>query len=202
MQKVKHSKNELKNQKDALKRFRRYLPMLVLKKQQLQSEIVKIHNAIESIGQRIKSLRVSVEKWIGVFGEGVGIDQLISIKNIITENGNIGGIDIPIFDKVEFDEKKYDFIKMPLRVDYGIEAIKEIIDLIAQDKVFKKQLKIIEEELRITTQRVNLFEKIKIPEAVENIRKIRIFLGDLQTAAVVTGKIAKQKLEKKMVRAA
>ena len=202
MQKVKHSKNELKNQKDALKRFRRYLPMLVLKKQQLQSEIVKIHNAIESIGQRIKSLRVSVEKWIGVFGEGVGIDQLISIKNIITENGNIGGIDIPIFDKVEFDEKKYDFIKMPLWVDYGIEAIKEIIDLIAQDKVFKKQLKIIEEELRITTQRVNLFEKIKIPEAVENIRKIRIFLGDLQTAAVVTGKIAKQKLEKKMVRAA
>ena len=42
MAKIKFTKNELKKQKDALKRFLRYLPTLMLKKQQLQMEIRKI----------------------------------------------------------------------------------------------------------------------------------------------------------------
>jgi V/A-type H+-transporting ATPase subunit D len=46
-------------------------------------------------------------------------------------------------------------------------------------------------ELRTTTQRVNLFEKVKIPEARQALRKIRIALGDLQAAEVVRGKMAK-----------
>ena len=48
-------------------------------------------------------------------------------------------------------------------------------------------------ERRLTSQRVNLFEKVKIPEAKENIRMISIYLGDQQTSAVVRGKIAKKK---------
>ena len=53
------------------------------------------------------------------------------------------------------------------------------------------------EHIRITNQIVNLFEKIKIPQAKENIRVIQIYLGELQTAEVVRGKIAKGKLERK-----
>ena len=49
-------------------------------------------------------------------------------------------------------------------------------------------------ELQVTSQRVNLFEKVKIPQAIESIRRINIFLGDQQTAAVVTGKMAKGNL--------
>ncbi len=55
----------------------------------------------------------------------------------------------------------------------------------------------VRDELRITVQRIKLFEEIKIPEAKENIRVIQIFLGDLQTAEVVRGKIAKTKIERK-----
>jgi len=43
-------------------------------------------------------------------------------------------------------------------------------------------------------ERVNLFEKIKIPEALEAIRVIRIHLGDEMTAGVGRAKIAKAKL--------
>ena len=49
-------------------------------------------------------------------------------------------------------------------------------------------------ELRTATQRVNLFEKVKIPETREIIKKISIYLGDQQTSEVVRGKIAKKKL--------
>ncbi len=64
-----------------------------------------------------------------------------------------------------------------------------------EEKIIKQQLRILEHELRIATQRVNLFEKIKIPECKENIRLIRIYLGDQQTNAVGRSKIAKNKIE-------
>jgi V/A-type H+-transporting ATPase subunit D len=49
--------------------------------------------------------------------------------------------------------------------------------------------------LRIVTQRVNLFEKVKIPESKENIRRINIYIGDQQTNSVGRSKIAKKKCE-------
>ena len=57
------------------------------------------------------------------------------------------------------------------------------------------QIAILAKELRITTQRVNLFEKVKIPECKNNIRIIRIYLGDQQANAVGVSKVAKHKVE-------
>ncbi|MFH1753906.1 MAG: V-type ATP synthase subunit D [Candidatus Omnitrophota bacterium] len=201
MPKVKNTKNELKRQKEDLKRFARYLPTLLLKKQQLQKEILRILHDLEMLEAEISQKRESIYEWVGVFAEETSIKDLIGVEKIVTSEGNIAGIDIPVFEKVEFKEKAYDLTSEPLWVDYGIEAVKELDTLKARYEISKKQLEIIKEELRITTQRVSLFEKIKIPQARENIRKIRIFLGDLQTAAVVTGKIAKRKIEYKAAEA-
>ena len=85
---------------------------------------------------------------------------------------------------------------MPLWVDRAIEEIKKILALNSEISILNEQANLLSEELRITTQRVNLFEKVKIPESRENIRVIQIFLGDQQTAAVVRGKISKNKIEK------
>ena len=52
MAKVKLTKTELKAQSDALKRFQRFLPMLQLKKQQLQSEIAGIIAKAEAVSAR------------------------------------------------------------------------------------------------------------------------------------------------------
>ena len=197
MERIKHTKNELKKQKDDLKRFVRYLPTLALKKQQLQIEIMRILHATGELKNKMEIFRESISGWVAVFAEEVNMEKLIGIEKISTRTGNIAGIDIPIFEKVDFREKSYDFIKMPLWVDYGIEAVKELVSLKAEHQILEEQLSVIRQELKITTQRVNLFEKIKIPQARENIRKINIFLGDLQTASVVTGKISKNKIEKK-----
>ena len=123
--------------------------------------------------------------------------MILRLKEIKTEQGNIAGIDIPLFVDVELKEEPYDFMLTPLWVDMAIDVCKEIITLKAQLLIARKQRDILREELRITIQRVNLFEKVKIPEARENIRVINIHLGDLQTADVVRGKIAKEKIERK-----
>jgi len=70
-----------------------------------------------------------------------------------------------------------------------------LVSLREEIKVLGKGIDILRQELRITTQRVNLFEKIKIPEAGEAIRVIKIYLGDQMTNAVGRSKIAKRKIE-------
>ncbi|MFC1480008.1 V-type ATP synthase subunit D [Candidatus Omnitrophota bacterium] len=196
MAKTRLTKNELKKQKDALKRYNQYLPTLLLKKQQLQVEILKTHQALEEVKKEKAYVKASIYKWVDVFNEKTGIEKLVSLERIVTQTGNIAGIDIPIFDKVVFTEEEYDFAGTPLWVDYGIEALKKVMTMNARIEILEQQDTLVREELRITTQRVNLFEKVMIPQSRENIRKIQIYLGDMQTAAVVTGKIAKEKILK------
>ncbi|MBN2483209.1 MAG: V-type ATP synthase subunit D [Candidatus Omnitrophica bacterium] len=202
MAKLKLTKNELKKQKEALKMFVRYLPTLQLKKQQLQTEIGKINRTIRELDQQQETFLRGLEQWVDVFAEDIGIENWFKINRIVTDTGNIAGIDIPVYVTVEFDEQEYDLMRTPLWVDAGIGACKEYIQLKAKQLIAQKQQEILQEELRITSQRVNLFEKVKIPHTKEHIRVIRIALGDLQTAEVVRGKIAKKKLLKKQLIAA
>jgi len=196
MAKIKLTKNELKQQKDALNRFRQYLPTLILKKQQLQAEIIKLNGEIEKIKQKKAYLKAEVYKWVEVFAERSDLENFIVLEKIETEKGNIAGIDIPVFVKAVFKETGYNFLTFPLWMDYGIDAMKKKLEMNARIEVLKIQQMLVKEELRITTQRVNLFEKVMIPETRGKIKKIQVYLGDMQTASVVTGKIAKDKILK------
>ncbi|MFH1995630.1 MAG: V-type ATP synthase subunit D, partial [Candidatus Omnitrophota bacterium] len=160
MAKLKLTKNELKKQKDALKRFRRYLPTLLLKKQHLQLEIAKIHHQIEDVDSEIASLLTKVKEWAGVFAEDIKIGELIALKEVVTSEGNIAGVDIPVFERIEFKEEAYDAVRYPLWAAFGIRAVKDMITLKERRLILGKQLAAIREELRVTTQRVNLFEKV------------------------------------------
>ena len=202
MARVKLTKNELKQQKDALKRFRRYLPTLQLKKQQLQRVIRQVEIQMRSKDEQRINLEREIMSWVEVFGEDIDISEFLSIRSLKTDTGNIAGIDIPVFEGIEFDELPYDLFVLPPWVDRGIHAVKRLLALDAEVRILKKQLQLLSVELRITTQRVNLFEKVKIPETRESIRMIRIYLGDQQTAAVVRGKIAKSAIAEKVIQEA
>jgi V/A-type H+-transporting ATPase subunit D len=194
--KIKFTKNELKRQKDALKRFLRYLPTLMLKKQQLQMEIRKV-KAQEAESKRNREANYDeIRRWIAVFGEDIRFQELLTVTSLNTEVGNIAGVDIPVFQNIAFRESPYDLFALPLWVDKAVEKVKYLSTLDAKIAILEEQAELLEEELRITSQRVTLFEKVKVPETRENIRMIQIYLGDEQTAAVVRGKIAKKKIVK------
>jgi V/A-type H+/Na+-transporting ATPase subunit D len=197
MAKIKLTKNELKAQKDALKRYTRYLPTLELKKQQLLAEIRRIHEEKRKGQKKLDDLKRNLREWVAVFAEDIDLSGLLSVHRLRTEDGNIAGIDIPLYDGVDFTEPEYDLMEMPLWVDAGIDISKESIRLRKQLEILDKQEALIQDELRTTVQRINLFEKVMIPRTEENIRKIQIFMGDQDTAAVVRGKISKSKIEKK-----
>ena len=121
---------------------------------------------------------------------------MVKIKELLTSTGNIAGVSIPVFSGAEFECSKYDLYKTPLWVDAAAEKLQEVLSLDLEAKVLDEQVRLLNSELRTTTQRVNLFEKVKIPETRANIKKITVYLGDQQVAAVVRGKISKKNLEK------
>ena len=197
MAKIRLTKNELKKQKESLARFTRYLPTLELKKAQLITEIRRIRREIDDIRREIEEAEKAIREWVDVFAEDVNLDAMFSVDEIVTDIGNIAGIDIELFKEVKFIDNEYDLFTTPHWVDKGLEAVKEQIERRAIITILERQIRALEDELKITIQRINLFEKVKIPECKESIRMIRIYLGDLQTAEVVRGKISKQKIEKK-----
>ena len=197
MAKIRLTKNELKKQKDSLKMYQRYLPTLMLKKQQLQGEIRITELRLKELQVAKQDLDESFKSWIAVFGEtGIFTVNLLKITSIRTGHGNIAGVSIPIFEGANFETAQYDLARTPLWLDKAIEAMKQALLLDIEQQVVEEQRKRLDHELRITTQRVNLFEKVKIPETKGNIKKIQVYLGDQQTSAVVRGKIAKNAFEK------
>lgn len=195
MQKIKLTKHELKRHKENLKRYNRFLPTLTAKKQQLQREIVRIRGEINKMESRLKETQADIMPWISLLAEEAGFDEMVHCKGIKLGEDNIAGVDIPVFEGVELAIADYDLLSTPLWVDSAVEVAGRLISIDAGIHVLKKQAALLAEELRVTTQRVNLFEKVKIPEAIEAIKRITIHLGDQQTASVVWAKMAKKKLQ-------
>jgi V/A-type H+-transporting ATPase subunit D len=175
--------------------YQRYLPTLMLKKQQLQAEIRTTEIRIKELHEEKERIDETFKSWIAVFGEkGVFTPGILSISRIKTAQGNIAGVAIPIFQGAEFETAAYDLMAAPLWLDLAVEKMKQVFLLDLEARVVEEQRRRLDHELRVTTQRVNLFEKIKIPETKGNIKKIQVYLGDQQTSAVVRGKIAKRGL--------
>lgn len=197
---IKLTKNEQKVQKDLLKQYQRYLPTLQLKKQQLQQVIMTTRAELaQKEAERVQMIG-NLDDWVAVFAENAifdedkSIDTLVQPETVICRNENIAGVTVPKFEELKFKDVEYDVDDYPLWVDTALVKLREIARLDALVSTLRKQEALLEKELRSTSQRVNLFEKVKIPEAKENIRVIGVYLGDQQTAAVVRGKISKKKM--------
>ncbi len=195
MAKIKLTKNELKIQKDALKMYRRYLPTLTLKKQQLQAEIRTIEAKAQAVRKERENLEKGFSSWIAVFSETDAFpDGIITVRNIRKGIGNIAGVTIPVYEGADFSRGDYDLYETPLWVDIAANHMERAMSLDLEAEVLDEQVLLLEEELRATSQRVNLFEKVKIPETEENIKKISIYMADQQVSAVVRSKISKRKI--------
>jgi len=193
MANIKHTKNELKAQREALKRFQRYLPTLQLKKQQLQLEVRLLEAKLETERQVAARDQAELAKWVCLFAEPVEWENWLTVSAIRLGQGNIAGVAIPVLDGIDFERPVPDLFATPAWLDDGVDMLERRIRSDLQLRVFTEQMRRLADELRTTNQRVNLFEKVKIPEARENIRVIRIFLGDQMTAGVARSKMAKAK---------
>ncbi len=196
MPKIKLTKGELKVQRDSLRQYYRYLPTLQLKKQQLQAEILHQRSRIAEKEESARARTREASAWAGLLTDrSIDIKDHLKPYSVRASARNIAGIDLPVFEDAVFAPDDYDLFLTPLWIDAAIDALRKLIALREEIGILERGKAILERELKVTTQRVNLFEKVKIPDAEEAIRRIKIFIGDQLTNAVGRSKIAKRKIE-------
>ena len=197
--KVKLTWTELRHQRNAMERFELYLPMLKLKQQQLQFEVLKARQELQTVQQTAEAAARKISAYRSVFNDtaGVNVHFLAEPEDVRTSSENIAGVSVPVFESAAFPEAAYSLFGTPPWVDQALADLRERNRHLAELEIVKRRLNLLEAELKKVMQRVNLFEKIIIPEARENIRSIRIALGDQMAAAVARAKIAKAKFEEK-----
>lgn len=193
MSRVRASKQELKRQRDALSRFRRYLPTLQLKKRQLQMEIRRVEGEERRAESDLAAAESALQPWIALLSDELPLLDHLAVGDVRYGHTNVAGVEVPVLETLTFRRSPPDLHATPAFLDDAVLVCETLARLRLRRRVLAEQHRLLAAELRVTSQRVNLFEKVKIPEAERAIRTIRIALGDQQAAGVVRAKIAKAK---------
>jgi V/A-type H+-transporting ATPase subunit D len=191
------NKSSLKQQRDQLKMFRRFLPSLDLKRQQLLQALKAARDELAEVMGQIEQLSEQLEDLFPLLGSSTiatrDVSSLVWIRSVKIEEENVLGSRLPVAREVAFEVRDYSTLVTPFWVDKLVADLEKLSELRVHQQVREERVRLLDYAVRKITQRVNLFEKVLIPRAEENIRRIVIFLSDEERAAVVRSKIAKGK---------
>ena len=194
MAKVALNKSSLAQQRNQLKLFQKFLPSLDLKRQQLLTEQKKAQEELAQAETEITQLTESLTGLMEPLGAyEIELTGLVTIDSVVVDEENIVGARLPIAREVKFKTAPYSMLAKPFWVDFLVEYLQRMCTLRVHLQVRKERVNRLNHQVRRITQRVNLFEKVLIPRAQENSKRIRIGLGEEERSAVVRSKIAKKK---------
>ncbi len=196
MAEIKFTKSELRDQQKKLGQLEKYLPTLQLKKAMLQAEVNAAAAEIEVLSAEYLKQKKLAEDFQELLSKPSTQEILASlvIKEVQKDYECIAGVDIPHLKDVIFEDIDYHLFDTPYWIDDAIKILRNTRKSKERIYVAEEKKQILERELREVSIRVNLFEKIMIPRTKKNIKKIKVFLGDQQLAAVSQAKMAKKKL--------
>ena len=198
MAKVVLSKSGLQKERENLKLYRKVLPSLDLKRRQLLGEQKKAERELEAMEDKFTSFPGQVAKELPMLAaDVVDLEGMVRVREFRTGIENVVGVKLPVLEEVDFETEEYSFLGKPHWVDLAIKRLRDYAELKARHDISRDRVEILRKAARKITQRVNLFEKILIPQAEGNIKRIQIYLADAERAAVVQSKIAKSKGRKR-----
>ena len=192
MAKLKLSKSALSQQRTQLQLYGKLLPSLDLKRRQLTVEREKARQEKD----RSRAAVDELERTIGgelpmVANTDLDLRGLVRMTGFELGQENVVGVRLPVLERIECEVAEYSLLARPAWVDVLVQRLKDAAEQRMRVRVATERVRILEQAVRRTTQRVNLFERILIPEAKRNIQRIQIFLGDQDRDAVVRSKLAK-----------
>jgi V/A-type H+/Na+-transporting ATPase subunit D len=190
------SKSQLTREKESLASYRRYLPALDLKRQQLMAERNRARHEIVRIDAAVAAAAVDAGNAIPMLADQrIDVAGLARPGEVRLATQNVAGVRLPVVESVEVHRARYSRLVRPHWVDAFVERLAEAIRLRVEAEIARERLALLEAAVVKITQRVNLFEKVLVPQTLNNIRRINVFLGDAERSAVVGAKLAKRKRE-------
>lgn len=196
MVEIKLTKNELRAQQVRLGQLNKYLPTLQLKKAMLQLQVNEARVEITKLEKILNEKKEIVFNFSPLLDSQLplSMESFGKISEVHKTYENIAGVEVPTLETVDFYPVEYKLFDTPPWLDIAVERIQEMVKGKVQVLIAEEKKQALEKELREVSIRVNLFEKILIPRAIDNIKKIKVFLGDQQLGAVSQAKVAKGKI--------
>jgi V/A-type H+-transporting ATPase subunit D len=193
---VQLSQSSLTREKESLALYRRYLPALDLKRQQLMGERQRARTEIVRLRAEVAAAVDAAGAAIPMMADArVPLDGLVRLGTVRLGTQNVAGVRLPVLEAVELIRAPYGRLVRPHWVDAVVARLADALHLSVEVEVAEKRLAGLEQAVTRITQRVNLFDKVLIPKTQKNIRRINVYLGDAERAAVAGAKIAKRKRE-------
>lgn len=184
----KTSLNELNKQ---LKMRQRTLPTIKSKESALRMEVKHAKDIAEDLDSKLQDKISEYEYMSELWGE---FDkELLAVKDVNIGLQKIAGVQIPVLDEVEFEEKEYSLFSRPFWYEEGVNVLKELATLGIEREFFLQKMRLLDHARKKTTQKVNLYEKVQIPGYESAILKIKRYMEDEENLSKAAQKIVKQR---------
>jgi V/A-type H+/Na+-transporting ATPase subunit D len=194
MARLQLSKSSLSRETAHLKTYKQFLPSLDLKRQELMSQRARAAQALARTKTDIEEFLSTVAEELPMFSnDKVDLKDLVVVKAVDLGRENIMGAHLPVLNNVEIVIRDYSFLAKPHWVDGVAAKLKEMLILRIRVQIEERRLALLNAAVRTITQRVNLFDKVLIPRTRKNIKRIKIYLSDMERAGVINAKLAKNK---------
>lgn len=194
MAKLALNKSALSREKKRRGSYERYLPSLELKQKQLLAERMKAQLLLQQKRAEIEEVESAIVQRLPMLTvESIDLGELVRIKKVTLEEENVLGTRLPRLGEITLEVSDYSLLARPHWFDELAKALQQVMRLRLQEQVMQARVQRLEKAVRTITQRVNLFSKVLIPQATENIKRIGLFLSDQERAGVVRSKLAKKK---------
>jgi V/A-type H+-transporting ATPase subunit D len=200
MAKLSLTKASLTKQKRQLKTFESVLPSLDLKRRQLSAERAKAKQVLAEVQKKLQDLEQEIAKEIPMLSnELVELEDIIKVTGVDLLEENVMGTRLPKIKQVQIQIRDYAWLGKPFWVDRLVELLKKALKTQIALQVEQQRLNLLKRAEKKVNQKFNLFDKVLIPQTKGNIKKIQIYLSDVERAAVVNSKIAKRKKQKEVI---
>ncbi|HPV49222.1 MAG TPA: V-type ATP synthase subunit D [Smithellaceae bacterium] len=195
-QRIKLNKVSLREQKQKMALYQRFLPALEARKQQFLMQLGVVRKDIRKQEDALAQLMADMALWAPLIRDMEGLlKSFLTIRQIRVALHNVAGLKIPLFEEVVFEDPSYSVFATSYSFEIVLERLREAIRRREKLKILLEQERILADGFRKTSQRINLYEQRLIPECREALRKIAVYLQDQQAAAVGVAKVAKRLLE-------
>jgi len=192
--KFNYNKTTIQQFKRQLAIRQKALPILKNKETALRLEVVKLIKQLDKIKLLRKELDIKLEHYKGFWAE---FPDILNMEKIEISKKKVVGVKVPQIKNIEFEIADVSWWNRPAWIPGGIEVLKEAIALKLKIDMLRQQIDILDLARKKTTQKVNLYEKVQIPEYEDAIIKIKRFLEDKENISKAAQKIVKKRKDKK-----
>ena len=189
--KFQYNKVSMQSLQKALKIREAALPTLKSKEAYLRITIKKERHRLADLQKALEDRRAGIGEAERLYAEFPS--SRLDIHAVEYNWDNIAGISIPSLGAMRFSTSSPSAVMEPAWMGWGVETLESLARATAEIDVANQRIEMLEYARKKTTQKVNLYEKVQIPEFAAAILKIKRYLEDVENLGKAAQKITKER---------